>query len=192
MHRVREMARKAAASECPVLIAGETGTGKGLCAELIHGASRRASSPLVVVDGTLLHEELTMSQLFGHVRGAFTGANEARPGLVAGAEGGTLFIDEISDASPRMQAALLRLLDEKIFLPVGATSWQAVDCRVVCASRRNLRRLSKDGGFREDLLFRISCLDIKLPPLRERGRDVLLLAESFLRELSRTIAVRNG
>jgi len=185
MRVVRELLLRAAASDATLLLAGETGTGKGLCAELVHRMGARRHGPLVVVDGVLLQDELALSQLFGHRRGAFTGATESQEGMVAAADGGTLFIDEIADASPRVQAALLRLLDERRYQMVGDTRWRSVDCRLICATRRRLSELVAQGSFRDDLMWRIRCIEITLPPLRDRQGDVLALTRVFLDELGR-------
>ena len=188
MQSVKRLLLRASECDANVVLTGETGTGKGLCAAQVHRKSSRHGKPFVTVDGTLLHDELALSQLFGHVKGAFTGALEAHHGLVHEADGGTLFIDEIGDASQRVQSALLRLVEERRFQRLGDTCLTPVDCRIICATRRNLREMGRTGEFREDLLWRIRCVEIFLPPLRERGNDVLLLTDSFLDEL----AERNG
>lgn len=184
MWQVETLLTRVARCDCSVLLTGETGTGKDLCAELIHRNSARRDKPFVVVDGTLLHDELALSQLFGHVRGAFTGALEARRGMVSGADRGTLFIDEIGETSPHVQAALLRLIDEKRFQRLGESNWTTVDCRALCATRCDLPAMARAGEFREDLLWRIRCVEVRLPALRERGDDVLLLARFFLDKLA--------
>lgn len=184
IRQVETILRKAARCESTVLLCGETGTGKGLAAEVIHCNSARRGRAFVVVDGTVLRDELATSQLFGHLKGTFTGASEARRGIVGASDGGTLFVDEIGEASPYVQAALLRLLDEKRFQRLGEPHWTPVDCRVICATRRDLPAMVRAGQFREDLLWRIRCVEVRLPALRDRGNDVLLLARFFLDALS--------
>jgi transcriptional regulator with AAA-type ATPase domain/tetratricopeptide (TPR) repeat protein len=176
-----EMAR-VAPSEIAIHITGETGTGKERVAEALHRRSRRANGPFVAVNASSLGDELFEAEMFGHARGAFTGATAAREGYVAAAEGGTLFIDELADLSPRAQAKLLRLFQEREYRRVGENEVRRADVRVLTATNADLEERVRAGAFREDLLYRLSVVTLRLPPLRERGdEDVLLLAGHFLR-----------
>jgi NtrC-family two-component system response regulator AlgB len=174
------VALKAAPSEAAILLRGESGTGKGVLARAIHAHSRRASAPFVTIQCPSLSAELLESELFGHVRGAFTGAIRDTIGKVAVAEGGTLFLDEIADLPPPLQPKLLRLLQEKRYERIGETTTRAADVRIVAATNRNLEAESAAGRFREDLLYRINVIEVILPPLRQRPHDILLLAEHLL------------
>ncbi len=167
-------------SEAAVLLLGESGSGKELLARAVHEASPRAAKPLVVVDCASLPETLFESELFGHERGAFTGAHAARPGLVEAAAGGTLFLDEVGDIPLAMQVKLLRLLESGTFRRVGSTELRRADIRVVSATHRPIGELIASGRFREDLYHRLSTFPIRLPPLRDRREDIALLAESLL------------
>ncbi len=169
-----------AGSNAAVLIRGETGTGKELVARELHRRSGRASGPFVAVNCAALPESLLESELFGHVRGAFTGAHVARPGLFVQATGGTLLLDEIGEMTPAMQAKLLRALQERRVRPVGGSREVPFDVWVVCASHRDLEAMVASGSFREDLYYRVCVLDVVLPPLRERGSDVVLIAKSLI------------
>lgn len=175
----REVAR-AAATDATVLIAGESGSGKELVARAIHSYSPRKKMPFIAVNCGALTENLLESELFGHVKGAFTGADSARKGFFAEAEHGTLFLDEIGEVSARMQAQLLRVLQESEVRPVGASTSFKVDTRVVAATNRDLNEMVKNGDFREDLLYRIMVVVIDVPPLRVRRDDILLLTQHFL------------
>jgi NtrC-family two-component system response regulator AlgB len=175
-----ELAFKAAASEATVLLRGESGTGKGVVARAIHARSPRASGPFVTVHAPSLSGELLESELFGHVRGAFTGAVRDTVGKVAAAEGGTLFLDEIGDLPPAVQPKLLRLLQERRYERVGETRTRACDVRLVAATNRDLAAAVAAGSFREDLYYRLNVIEIALPPLRQRSRDVLPLADHLL------------
>ena len=168
-----------APTEATVLISGETGTGKELVAQAIHGASARREGSFVAVNCAAIPANLIESELFGHEKGAFTGATAKRRGRFALADGGTLFLDEIGELSPELQIKLLRVLQEREFVPVGGSLTVKVDVRVLAATHRNLARELKEGGFREDLFYRLNVFPLHLPPLRERGDDVVLLAESF-------------
>jgi len=170
-----------AASEAFVHIAGETGTGKGKVALAIHRKSKRNRGRLVAVNAASLSDELFEAELFGHAKGAFTGAHVAREGYVAEAEGGTLFLDEVAELSPRSQAKLLRLLQEREYRRVGESETRRANIRVISAANADLEARVAEGRFREDLLFRLNVLSIRLPPLRDRGDDVLILARHFLR-----------
>ncbi len=167
-----------------VLITGESGTGKELVAEALHAESPRRDMPLVKVDCTAISETLLESELFGHKRGAFTGADRDRVGHILNADGGTLFLDEIGDISPMMQLRLLRFLQERTFYPVGSDQAISVDVRVVAATNADLRKKVQDGDFREDLYYRLKVLDIILPPLRLRGHDLEILIEIFIKRFS--------
>ncbi|AOS97100.1 Transcriptional regulatory protein ZraR [Microbulbifer aggregans] len=171
---------KVAPTDATVLVHGETGTGKELVARAIHEQSRRAGKPLISVNCAAIPETLIEAELFGHEKGAFTGAQTAREGLVAAADGGTLFLDEIGELPLEAQARLLRVLQEGEVRPIGAVESRKVDVRLVAATHRNLRQLASEHKFREDLYYRINVVQMTLPPLRERGKDVLTIAESLL------------
>jgi two-component system NtrC family response regulator len=185
MRALSERVAKIARSELPVLIQGETGTGKELVAKAIHARSARASGPFVSENCAALAESLLEGELFGHEAGAFTGAVGARQGLFARAHGGTLFLDEVGDMSPAMQAKLLRVLQEGELRPVGGERTRTVDVRVIAATHRDLEALVGEGRFREDLLFRLAVLVVVVPPLRERLGDLPLLADHVLDRLAR-------
>lgn len=172
---------KVAPTAATVLVYGETGTGKELVAKAIHAESPRADKPLISVNCAAIPETLIESELFGHEKGAFTGAASQRDGLVAAADGGTLFLDEIGELPLEAQARLLRVLQEGEVRPIGSVESRKVDVRLVAATHRDLRKLAQEGKFREDLYYRINVVQVTLPPLRERGRDILLLAEHMLR-----------
>lgn len=178
-----EQASQAAASDATVLVHGETGVGKELVARAIHDASKRAKAPFVVVDCGALPDTLLEAELFGHAKGAFTGANQARQGLVALAHGGTLFLDEVGELPLSQQRAFLRVLQEKRFRPLGQKEEQQSDFRLVAATNKDLETLVEEGLFREDLLFRLRTIAIHLPPLRERMDDILLLARFQMERL---------
>ena len=178
------LSERVAASDSTVLVCGETGTGKELAARMLHARSPRRSRPFVVVDCAALQEELLQSELFGHERGAFTGADRAKPGLFEVAHGGTIFLDEIGEVSPATQVKLLRVLDTSTFRHVGGTTEIKVDVRVVVATNRTLANLTRQGLFREDLYYRLSTITVDLPPLRERAGDLELLAEHFVGRLN--------
>lgn len=180
MSAALDMAMKVSPSEATVLLRGESGTGKGVLARLIHELSPRKSRPFVAVNAPSLSEDLIASELFGHVQGAFTGAHRDREGRIQRAEGGTLFLDEIGDISPSVQAKLLRFLQEKTFEPVGDSRALRADVRVLVATNRDLEAAVRQGRFREDLLFRLNVIELTLPPLRERTEDILPLARQFL------------
>ena len=177
---VLELVRRAARSAATLLVTGESGTGKELIARAVHVQSDRVGAPFVAVNCRALAPGLLESELFGHERGAFTGAERARTGLFERAQGGTLFLDEIGDVSPDFQAKLLRVLQERRITRVGGNEERPVDFRLVAASQRELRREVEAGRFREDLYFRLAVIPIHLPPLRERREDVLPLARHFL------------
>jgi two-component system response regulator HydG len=182
MREVFQAVRKAAAARVTVLISGESGTGKELVARAIHYSSPLASAPFVPINCGSIPESLLESELFGHVKGAFTGAAEARAGFFQTADGGTIFLDEISDTSLAMQSKLLRVLENGEIYMVGSSRPRTVEVRVVAATNRDLRMLVKNGVFREDLFFRLNVINIVMPPLRERENDVLLLTAHFARK----------
>ena len=184
MRRVQKTIGMAADSETTVLILGETGTGKELVARALHQHSRRKAKPFVAVNCAAIPSELLESELFGHVKGAFTGAAADRNGAFRDASGGTLFLDEIGDMPIAMQAKILRVLQERVLTPVGGKP-VAVDVRVVTATHRDLASLVSSGAFREDLFYRLNVVPIVLPPVRERLADIVPLAEHFLRLSSR-------
>jgi len=173
-----------APTRATVLILGESGTGKELIAKAIHQLSPRARNPMVTVHCAALAPTLLESELFGHEKGAFTGAQERHVGRFEQAQGGTLFLDEIGEIDPAVQVKLLRFLGERTYERVGSNQTLTADVRVVAATHRNLKELVKTGKFREDLFFRLSVVEITLPPLRARLGDVPLLASAFLRELA--------
>jgi len=185
MRAVLDTLARAAAAGAPVLLRGESGTGKGVLARAIHAQSARAAAPFVTVNCPTLSDDLLASELFGHSRGAFTGAVRDQPGRVEAAEGGTLFLDEIGEISPGLQAKLLRFLQEHQFERVGENHTRRADVRVLAATNRNLEEDVKAGRFREDLLFRINVVEVSVPPLRERGEDVVRLARRFLEFFAR-------
>ncbi|MBN8626209.1 MAG: sigma-54-dependent Fis family transcriptional regulator [Planctomycetes bacterium] len=186
MQRVRSMVKRVAPTESTVLILGETGTGKELVARSIHEQSLRAEKPFVAVNCGALPENLIESELFGHRKGAFTGADEHRQGLFEVADGGTLFLDEIGELPKSMQAKLLRVLECGEVRRVGDNSPFVVDVRVLCATHRNLEQMVIDGEFRQDLLFRINTFEVSLPALRERSSDVPALVKYLLARMRPT------
>lgn len=171
-------------SDSTVLITGETGSGKERIAKLLHARSPRAARPFVVVDCAALQESLLQSELFGHERGSFTGADKAKPGLFEVAHTGTIFLDEIGEISPSTQVNLLRVLDTSAFRHVGGTREIRVDVRVLAATNRDLRAMVNKGLFREDLFYRLTTIAIEVPPLRKRGSDIELLARHFVAKLN--------
>jgi transcriptional regulator with PAS, ATPase and Fis domain len=188
MRVVYDLVEKVKDSRVAVLITGESGTGKELVASAIHYNSGRKSRPFIAQNCSAFSETLLESELFGHVKGAFTGALRDKPGIFELADGGTLFLDEIGEMKPTLQAKLLRVLQEGTFTPVGGTKQRKVDVRVVAATNRDLEKMIKDGSFREDLYYRLNVIRIQLPPLRERVGDVASLVEHFLSK----IAAREG
>jgi NtrC-family two-component system response regulator AlgB len=184
MHAVLEVASRIASSDAPVLITGENGTGKSILARAIHRQSPRATAPFVVTNCPTLSEELLASELFGHVKGAFTGAVRDQAGRVEVAEGGTLFLDEIGEISPGLQTKLLRFLQEKDYERVGDTRQRHANVRVIAATNRDLDADVKAGRFREDLYYRINVVEVRMPALRERREDILPLARAFLRQFT--------
>jgi formate hydrogenlyase transcriptional activator len=190
LSEVMERVACVAPTKATVLITGETGTGKELIARAIHATSPRAKRPLVKVNCAALPEGLLASELFGHERGAFTGAIERRKGRFELASSGTIFLDEIGELSPAMQVALLRVLQEGEFERVGGTETLKTDVRVVVATNRNLDEAVRDGSFRSDLLFRLNVVPIAVPPLRERRADIRLIAEHYTRHYASKLGKR--
>ncbi len=180
MREVVELAFRVAATNVPVLILGETGVGKEILARAIHARSPRADGPFVVVDGGAIPESLLPSELFGHERGAFTGADRAKPGLFEVASGGTLFLDEVGELSPANQTALLRVLDTGTFRRVGGLREVRADARLLCATNRDLPALVRRGLFRQDLFYRIAAVTVEIPPLRHRREDIEALVAHWL------------
>ena len=179
MRRLHQVFGRLASSDVPIVIEGETGTGKELLAESIHEESARARGPFVVLDCTTVSASLLESELFGHERGAFTGAVAARKGVFEQADGGTLFIDEIGDLDVALQSKLLRAIERAELRRVGGTGWIHVDVRVIAATRRDLDRAVQEGRFRDDLFFRLAVGRVEIPPLRRRRGDVVFLAQHF-------------
>jgi DNA-binding NtrC family response regulator len=184
MQRVYKMIEKVSAQHFPVLVLGESGTGKELVARSIHYSSPRRQGPFVPVDCSALVPTLIESELFGYVKGAFTGAQRSKQGLFESAQGGTLFVDEIGDLPADLQAKLLRALQEKEIKPVGSTERVPINVRVIAATNRELEAAIRAGSFRQDLYFRLNVVQIKLPPLRERKSDIPLLVNFFLEKFS--------
>jgi len=187
MKEVYNIIHKVAPTDATVLIQGETGTGKELAAKAIHNESRRAKAPIISVNCAAIPDTLIEAELFGHEKGAFTGAHDNRTGLVAAADGGTLFLDEIGELPLEAQARLLRVLQEGEVRPIGAVKSRDVDVRLVAATHRNLQKLCKEGLFREDLFYRINVVNLRIPPLRERGKDILRLADYLLDKYCRRL-----
>jgi DNA-binding NtrC family response regulator len=184
MQRVYKMIEKVSKGDHPVLILGESGTGKELVARSVHFSGARKERPFVPVDCSALVPTLIESELFGYVKGAFTGAVQAKQGLMESANGGTLFLDEIGEMPVEMQAKLLRALQQREIKPVGATERRPIDVRIIAATNRDLDTAIRSGAFRQDLYFRLNVVQIKLPPLRERKSDIPLLVASFLEKFS--------
>jgi Nif-specific regulatory protein len=184
---VLAQAARVAKTETTVLLTGESGTGKEVIARFIHHASRRSQGPFVAINCAALPDQLLESELFGHERGAFTGAVANKPGRIEQASGGVLFLDEVGEMAPTVQAKLLRVLEEREFMRLGSTRALRAEIRVIAATNRDLQAAMQRGGFREDLYYRLGVFEIALPPLRERLEDVLDLADSFLEEIGETV-----
>lgn len=182
--RLLNVIHRVAPSDTAVLVMGETGAGKERVAKLIHARSLRSTKPFVVVECAALQENLLQSELFGHERGAFTGADRAKPGLFEVADGGTIFLDEIGEISPATQTTLLRVLDSSTFRHLGGTKEIQVDVRVITATNRDIPNMVRQGLFREDLYYRLSTITVDVPPLRERAGDVELLTRQFATRLN--------
>ena len=185
MLKVCELIKQAAPTQATVLVRGESGTGKEIVAHAIHQLSSRSKGPFIAVHCAALSQTLMESELFGHEKGAFTGANERRVGRFEQADGGTLFMDEVSEIPPSAQTKLLRVLEERCFERVGGSKTVEVDIRLISATNKNLKSLTDSGAFRSDLYFRMNVVDIDLPPLREHMEDLPLLCRHFLDELAR-------
>ncbi len=185
MKEVLQQAKMVAATDARVLINGESGTGKELLAQAIHSASDRRNKPFTAINCSAMAENLLESELFGHEKGAFTGATRSHEGLFQAAEGGTLLLDEIGDMPMRLQVKLLRVLQENQVRPVGSTEAKQIDVRVISATHRDLKELMKEGRFREDLYYRLNVVNIKLPTLDERREDIPLLVAHFLQQIAR-------
>lgn len=182
--RVFDVIQRVSDTDCSILITGESGTGKELAARAVHTSSERRTRPFVGVNCGAIPENLVESELFGHARGAFTGATNTRPGKFVAAEGGTIFLDEIGELPLAMQAKLLRVLQERELTPVGADRAQAIDVRVVAATNRDLEKMVEEGRFREDLLYRLNVITVELPSLRHRPSDIPNLVHHFIRKVN--------
>jgi PAS domain S-box-containing protein len=180
MRKIFDVLHQVAASDSTILIQGETGTGKELLARAIHNLSARREGPFIAINCGALPDTLLESELFGYKAGAFTGAQKDKPGRFALAEGGTLFLDEIGDVSPALQVRLLRVLQERVYEPLGGTDSVKADVRVITATNKDLATLVREGSFRQDLFYRINVVRLDLPPLRRRKEDIPLLAEHFI------------
>ena len=192
MRELRDMIAKVAQSQAPVHISGESGTGKELVARLIHDSGPRAEGPFVPVNCGAIPADLVESEFFGHRKGSFTGAVNDKAGLIQCAVDGTLFLDEIADLPLSMQVKLLRVIQEKKVRPVGAAREESVDIRILSATHKNLSQMVTDGEFREDLYYRINVIELHVPALRERGDDILLLAEHILHRLQASASLDDG
>jgi DNA-binding NtrC family response regulator len=181
---ILKLAETVAPTDSTVLITGESGTGKEILARYIHGLSERENGPFISVNCGALPENLLESELFGHVKGSFTGAHRDKEGLLAAARGGTFFLDEVGEMSPALQVKLLRALQEREIVPVGATQPVDIDVRVIAATNRDLEEEIRRGSFRSDLYYRLNVISLHIPPLRDRDEDVVLLAEHFLRRVA--------
>ena len=182
MNKVYIRIDQVAPTDSTVLITGESGTGKELVAKAIHQLSPRRNNPFIAIDCTTLVENLLESELFGHVKGSFTGAVQTKTGLFKVADGGTLFLDEVSNITPAIQAKLLRVLQERVITPIGGTDTIPIDIRLIAATNRDLKELVAEGAFREDLVYRLNIVPIKLPPLCDREGDLPLLVSHFLKK----------
>lgn len=180
MKQIFRLVERVAATDANVLLEGESGTGKSMIADMIHKLSDRSSSPFIPVNCASIPEQLLESELFGHKKGAFTGAIAAREGKFEAANGGTIFLDEIGEVSPAFQAKLLQVTQNKTFIPVGSDTLRQVDVRIITATNRDLKKLVEEGLFREDLYYRLNIVDISMPPLRDRKDDIPILVEKFL------------
>jgi len=184
MTRLYGLLSKVAQSDAPVLVTGESGTGKELVARAIHNQGSRGKGPLVAINCAAMPEALLESELFGHVKGAFTDARTAKVGLFEAARGGTIFLDEVGELPLGLQPKLLRALQERVIRPIGATKELPFDARVITATNRDLETMVEEHRFREDLFFRINVIQVDLPPLRSRGGDILILAQAFLTRIA--------
>jgi len=187
IHSIIDEVRKIADTKSSVLLLGETGTGKELFARVIHHNSSRREMPFVPINCATIPEQLLESELFGHLKGAFTGALISKKGLFEEADGGTVFLDEIGDISPSLQVKLLRVLEDQMIRPVGSTKSSKVDIRFITATNRDLLSQVRSGSFREDLYYRINTITLKIPPLRDRREDIPLLVMHFMKKYSREL-----
>jgi two-component system, NtrC family, response regulator GlrR len=187
MHRVLHQVHQIAATDATVALYGESGTGKELIAKAIHAASRRVHGPFIAINCGAIPEGLLENELFGHVKGAYTGANQAKKGLLQQADGGTLFLDEIAELSPALQVKLLRVLQEYEFAPLGAERSVQVDFRLIAATNQDLWKAVGERRFREDLYYRVHVIPVCLPPLRERPEDIPLLAHHYLQHFGQEL-----
>lgn len=185
IQQLRVTLKKIARSQAPVFITGESGTGKEVVANLVHRLSNRNEGPFIAINCGAIPTDLLESELFGHKKGSFTGATQDKQGLIQSAHGGSLFLDEIAELPLNMQVKLLRAVQEKSIRPIGSETEIDVDFRVISASHQDLESLVQQGKFRQDLFFRIHVMDLVLPPLRERGQDILILAQHFIQKVSR-------
>ncbi len=185
MQRVVEVIRSITNSDCNVLLTGESGVGKGLIAKIIHHTGNRKDKPFLGLNCAIFTEEMLASELFGHERGAFTGAVASKKGLIEVADTGTLFLDEIAEMTPSLQAKLLKVIEDKEFMRVGGTRLIKVNVRLIAATNQNLSTLIKEGKFREDLYYRLNVMDIFIPPLRERKEDITPLIRHFLQKYAK-------
>lgn len=188
MLKILQTARQIAGTDCNILISGESGTGKELLTGFIHEHSKRSEGPLLAINCGVFSEELLTNELFGHEKGAYTGANTVKPGIIELAKGGTLFLDEITEMSPNMQVKLLRVIQERQMMRVGGTTTISVDVRFVAATNRNLQDAIKSNEFRKDLYYRLNVVSLDLPPLASRKGDIPLLAQHFLEKHSRLMS----
>lgn len=185
MLKIVDIIESIAHSDCNVIITGESGTGKGLVAKLIHYTGIRRNEPFLAVNCAIFTEQLLASELFGHEKGAFTGAVSTKKGLIEVAHGGTLFLDEIAEMPPSLQAKLLKVIEDREFFRVGGTRPIKVDVRFIAATNQNLKELIEKGKFRKDLYFRLNVMEIYIPPLRERKEDIIPLSKYFLEKHSK-------
>lgn len=185
IEQLRVTLKKIARSQAPVFITGESGTGKEVVANLVHRLSNRNEGPFIAINCGAIPSDLLESELFGHKKGSFTGATQDKQGLIQSAHGGSLFLDEIAELPLNMQVKLLRAVQEKAIRPIGSDTEIDVDFRVISASHQDLESLVQQGKFRQDLFFRIHVMDLVLPPLRERGQDILILAQHFIQKVCR-------
>ena len=184
MADILETAKRVATTDATILVTGESGTGKGVLAQALHNMSPRADRPLVLVDCSAITATLIESELFGHERGAFTGADKKYSGRLAEADGGTLFLDEIGELPLEVQSKLLTFVQDKVYKSVGSNEQKSVDVRIICATNRNLNQDVEDGKFRRDLFYRINVFTLELPRLKERPRDIPLLAQYFIEKFN--------
>lgn len=193
MHQIFKLVRRVARSDSTVIINGESGSGKGLIARAIHRNSKRRDKPFITINCGAIPENLLESELFGHVRGAFTGATNSKTGKFELAKGGTVFLDEIGDMSPSLQVKILRVLEEREFEQVGGVKTLCADVRILAATHRNLQQLVEENTFREDLYYRLNVIPVEVPPLKERKSDIPFLASHFLTEFNEKSAAEvNG